>query len=396
MLTESDDLTVSHPSVEQSNTSAVFGHQAVMKIFRRAQEGVNPDLELGRRLSEVGFEHSARLLGALEYQRGRAEPRTLGVLTAYVPNEGDAWHYTLDALGLFYERALGQLPDDQIDIPTWAEIPELVGFEPPDTTADAIGPFLDLVEVLGRRTAELHQALADSSSEEFRPEPYTTLYQRSLYQSMRSQVRPTLAMIRRLVQPVDDDEQAVADLVTGSEAALLARFGAIREHRIDVSRIRIHGDYHLGQVLHAGRDFVIIDFEGEPSRSPTERRIKRGALVDVAGMVRSFQYATEAALRGHAERNRLPDDVLSALAARSRAWLAWITIRFLTGYLQEAEGQPFVPADAEDRQALLTAYMLDKALYEVRYDLSHRPDWAAIPLRGIAELLEVPTVASSP
>ena len=102
-----------------------------------------------------------------------------------------------------------------------------------------------------------------------------------------------------------------------------------------MARIRIHGDYHLGQVLHAGRDFVIIDFEGEPSRSPTERRIKRGALVDVAGIVRSFQYAAEAALRGHAERNRLPDDVLSALLAqRSRAWQAWVTIRFLTGYLQ--------------------------------------------------------------
>ena len=396
MLSESDDLTVSHPSVEQSNTSAVFGHQVVMKIFRRAQEGVNPDLELGRRLSEVGFEHSARLIGAVEYQRGRAEPRTLGVLTGYVPNEGDAWHYTLDVLGLFYEQALGQLPDDQIDIPTWAEIPELVGFEPPDTTADAIGPFLDLAEVLGRRTAELHHALSDSLTEEFRPEPFTTLYQRSVYQSMRAQVRPTLAMVRRLVQPADDHEQAVADLVTSSEASILERFGAIRQHRIDVSRIRVHGDFHLGQVLHAGRDFVIIDFEGEPSRSPTERRIKRSALVDVAGMVRSFQYATEAALRGHAERNRLPDPVLSALAYRSRAWLAWVTIRFLTGYLEEAEGQPFVPADADDRHALLTVYVLDKALYEVRYDLSHRPDWAAIPLRGIAELLDAPDRGERP
>ena len=393
LVSHSGDLTVAHPSVEQSNTSAVFGHQVVMKIFRRAQEGVNPDLEIGRRLSEVGFEHSARLLGALEYQRGRAEPRTLGVLNAYVPNEGDAWHYTLDALGLFYESALGQLPDDQLDIPTWAEIPELVGFEPPDATADAIGPYLDLAEVLGRRTAELHQALADSSSEEFRPEPFTTLYQRSVYQSMRAQLRPTLSLIRRVMRPADEEQQALVDLVVGSEVDLLERFNALRQHRFDVSRIRIHGDYHLGQVLHAGRDFVIIDFEGEPSRSPTERRIKRGALVDVAGIVRSFQYAAEAALRGHADRNRLPAHQLASLAERSRAWQAWVTVRFLTGYLDQAEGEPFVPADAEDRHALLSAYVLDKALYEVRYDLNHRPDWAGIPLRGIAELLDGPVVA---
>jgi maltose alpha-D-glucosyltransferase / alpha-amylase len=396
LLTEPDDLSVSHPSVEQSNTSAVFGHQVVMKIFRRAQEGVNPDLEIGRRLSEVGFEHSAPLIGALEYQRGRGEPRTLGVLNRYVPNEGDAWHYTLDALGLFYESALGALTDDQLDVPTWAEIPELVGFEPPDVTADAIGPYLDLAEVLGRRTAELHRALAAGTSEQFRPEPFTSLYQRSLYQSMRAQVRPTLSLIRRLVRPTDEQGAALAELVAGSEASLLERFNAIRQHRIEVSRIRIHGDYHLGQVLHAGRDFVIIDFEGEPSRSPTERRIKRSALVDVAGIVRSFQYAAEAALRDHAERNRLPDDVLGALAERSRAWRAWVTIRFLTGYLQEAGDEPFVPSDPDDRHALLSAYVLDKALYEVRYDLNHRPDWATIPLRGIAEMLDEPAAIGPP
>ncbi len=210
---------------------------------------------------------------------------------------------------------------------------------------------------------------------------------------MRAQLRPTLSLIRRVMRPADEEQQALVDLVVGSEVDLLERFNAIRQHRFDVSRIRIHGDYHLGQVLHAGRDFVIIDFEGEPSRSPTERRIKRGALVDVAGIVRSFQYAAEAALRGHADRNRLPAHQLASLAERSRAWQAWVTVRFLTGYLDQAEGEPFVPADAEDRHALLSAYVLDKALYEVRYDLNHRPDWAGIPLRGIAELLDGPVVA---
>ncbi|HVN50013.1 MAG TPA: maltose alpha-D-glucosyltransferase, partial [Acidimicrobiales bacterium] len=185
ILNDSPDLTVWHPSVEQSNTSAIFGNQVVMKIFRRAQEGVNPDLEIGRRLSEVGFEHTATLLGALEYQRGRTEPRTLGVLNRYVTNEGDLWHYTLDALGLFYEAALGLLPDDGLGVPSWDELPELAHAPTPPAEAEAIGPYLDTAEMLGRRTAELHEALTAPDGEDFAAEPFTTLYQRSLYQSMR-------------------------------------------------------------------------------------------------------------------------------------------------------------------------------------------------------------------
>jgi maltose alpha-D-glucosyltransferase / alpha-amylase len=390
ILNETADLSVSHPSFEQSNTSAIFANQVVMKIFRRAQEGVNPDLELGSHLTEVGFEHSAPMIGALEYQRGRSEPRTLGVLNRYVTNEGDVWHYTLDALGLFYESAVGLLPDDDLEVPSWEELPTLVDQPTPPAEADAIGPYLDTAEMLGRRTADLHKALAAPDGDDFAPEPFTTLYQRSLYQSMRAQVRPTLTLVRELLEQYEGPERDDAELVADSEAWLLERFGAIRRHRYDVSRIRVHGDYHLGQVLHAGRDFVIIDFEGEPSRSPTERRIKRGSLVDVAGIVRSYQYAVEAGLRAHAERNLLGPDLLESLAARGQAWQAWVTVRFLAGYLDEADGESFVPSAPGDRHDLLTAYVLDKALYEVRYDLNHRPAWASIPLRGIAAMIEAP------
>jgi len=385
---DGSDLSVARTSVEQSNTSAVFGNQVVLKIFRRAQEGVNPDLEIGRYLTAKGFPHSARLLGALEYQRGKAEPRTIGVLNEYVPNEGDAWHYTLDALGLYYESAVRMLPDELIEVPRWDAVLDLVGTEPPDLTADAIGPYLDSAEMLGRRTAEMHQVLAEGVTDEFRPEPFTTLYQRSVYQSMRAQVRPTLQMIRRSLDQYEGKERADAERVVESEAHLLELFGAMRRHRIDASRIRVHGDYHLGQVLHAGRDFVIIDFEGEPSRSPTERRIKRSALTDVAGIVRSFQYASEAGLRDYAERGLVPSEHYSALAHRGQVWHMWVTIRFLTGYLGESAGKSFVPSDPADTHALLSAHVLDKALYEVRYDLGHRPDWAPIPLRGIVSMLE--------
>jgi maltose alpha-D-glucosyltransferase/alpha-amylase len=366
----------------------VFGNQVVMKIFRRAQEGVNPDLEIGRFLTDRGFAHSAPLVGALEYQKGRAEPRTIGVINRYVPNEGDAWHYTLDALGLFYESAMQTLSDDALEVPDWSGLLEATLQPLPDHAADAIGPYLDSAEMLGRRTAELHEVLSLGDHEEFEPEPFTTLYQRSLYQSMRTQVRPTLSLIRRMLPKVDEAGAIDAEYVLDNEAALLDAFDAVRRHRIDASRIRVHGDYHLGQVLHAGRDFVIIDFEGEPSRSPTERRIKRGALTDVAGIVRSYQYAAEAGLRDHQARGLVPPDHYEALQTRGRVWQTWVTVAFLGGYLAEADGHPFVPTNPADTQALLTAYVLDKALYEVRYDLDHRPDWAPIPLRGVASMLQ--------
>ncbi len=387
ILSNGGDLAVARTSVEQSNTSAVFGNHVVMKFFRRAQEGVNPDLEVNRYLTETGFAYSAPLLGALEYQKGRGEPRTLGVLTRYIPNEGDAWHYTLDALGLFYESAIRMLPDETVDAPGWGSMIDLLAEAPPDVVADAIGPYLDSAETLGRRTAQLHEVLAAGTGEEFLPEPFTTLYQRSLYQSMRAQVRPTLNLVRRMLPDLDDRGRPDAELLLASEDALIETFDALRRHRFDASRIRVHGDYHLGQVLHAGRDFVIIDFEGEPSRSPTERRIKRGALTDVAGIVRSFHYAAEAGLRDYANRGLVPSEQEDALSDRGRVWSSWVTIRFLAGYLDEAEGQPFLPAERADVQTLLNAYVLDKALYEVRYDLGHRPDWASIPVRGAVDLL---------
>jgi len=182
--------------------------------------------------------------------------------------------------------------------------------------------------------------------------------------------------------------RAVAEEVLAAEPEMVEVFSRVRQHRIDAVRTRIHGDFHLGQVLHAGRDFVIIDFEGEPSRSPTERRIKRSPLVDVAGMVRSFQYAAEAGLRAYEARGMLPADQRGAMEARGVVWRTWVTVRFLTGYLDAARDAPFVPSERDDVALLLSAYTLEKALYEVRYDLNHRPSWAPIPLRGVLQVLE--------
>ena len=384
-----DELAAHIPSVEQSNSSVVFGNRMVMKTFRRAQEGINPDLEMGTFLTdEANFEHISPLLGAMEYRRGRGEPRTIGVLNAYVPNEGDAWHYTLDALGLYYEAAASSGNERPLPVPPWSSILERALEPMPAEVVAAIGPYLESAHLLGQRTAEMHLALAAGASDAFRPEPFTTLYQRSLFQSMKGQVRPTMQLLRRVLPDLDEAGQADGERVLALESTIVERFAAVTGHLIETSRIRVHGDFHLGQVLHSGRDFVIIDFEGEPSRSPTERRIKRSPLVDVAGLLRSFQYAAHAGLQAYADRGLVPLDQSEAFEARARAWQLWVTTRFLGGYLGEADGTPLVPLDDGDQLDLLTACTLDKALYEVRYDLGHRPAWASIPLHGIAQLLE--------
>jgi maltose alpha-D-glucosyltransferase/alpha-amylase len=387
--TPADELVAHVPSVEQSNSSVIFGSQLVMKTFRRAQEGINPDLEMGEYLTEVAaFPHTAPLLGAVEFRKGRGEPRTVGVVNRYVTNEGDAWNYTLDTLGLFYEATASSGHLEPLVIPRWTEILELASEPAPDHVVSLIGPYLDSAQLLGERTASMHLALAAGDTDAFRPEPFTSLYQRSLFQSMKGQVRPTMQMLRRVLPDLDEAAQADGERVLGLEAAIVERFAAITRHRIETSRIRVHGDFHLGQVLHAGRDFVIIDFEGEPSRSPTERRIKRSPLVDVAGLLRSFQYAAHAGLQAYADRGLVPLEQGDAFEARARAWQLWVTTRFLAGYLSEADGTPLIPLDDGDQIDLLTACTLEKALYEVRYDLGHRPTWASIPLHGIVQLLE--------
>ncbi|MEC9374516.1 MAG: putative maltokinase, partial [Planctomycetota bacterium] len=393
-MADLDEPPAPTPSrAEQSNTSILYPDRFILKLYRRASPGVNPDLEIGRYLTDKkGFRNASRIAGALEHQGPGEEPRTLGVLQEYIPNEGDGWRHALDAISSYFERIQSlDDSDESAEIrPPAQPLARLVATERPQQAADLIGPYLGYAELLGKRTAEMHLALAAPTEDEsFAPEPFTSLYRRSLYQSMRNLTGRAFRLLRRRLKSLPPEIGELAKTLLSSEGDIMERYRSPLESAADAQRTRIHGDYHLGQVLFTGRDFVIIDFEGEPARSLTERRLKRSPLRDIAGMLRSFDYAAQTGLRSHRERYGLtPDDPhLRRLISSAGFWRRWTEQAFLAEYLRVADDPDFLP-DGDALFLMLEVYLLEKATYELAYELNNRPDWVEIPLRGILEILD--------
>lgn len=370
---------------EQSNTAIIYGQKLFMKLFRKLERGINTDLEVSTFLNEeTSFEHTPRLVGSLQYESPREEPISLSILQSFTPNSGDAWTYTLDSIGRYFERVLSndsaqRVSDSLTSHPLFA----LAQKNPSDLAQELIGAYLSDAALLGKRTAEMHIALASRDDiPAFAPEPFTPHYQRSVYQLIRTQAVQTLQLVRRKLK-----DQPEAQALLEREAELQKHIRAILDHRITGNRIRTHGDYHLGQVLRAGNDFMIIDFEGEPSRPLSERRIKRSALRDVAGMLRSFHYAPFAVMFGQAQSSVVREEDAAKLDNGARFWHRSVGAAFLRSYLAESAGGRHLPNTAEEAQVLLEAYLLEKALYEIGYELNNRPEWVRIPLRGVLDIL---------
>jgi maltose alpha-D-glucosyltransferase/alpha-amylase len=369
---------------EQSNTSIRFGDRLILKLIRKLSPGVNPDFEIGRLLTEKRFPRCAPTAGAIELRLNQSEPMTIAILQGFVTNQGDAWSYSLDRLGHYFEAAVGRIrPVLPASFPV-----DLIDSAPSDEAVALIGDFLESARLLGRRTAEMHNCLASEQSlPEFKPEAFSKLYQRALYQSMRSQAGKAMPLLRRQFNRLPESLRPLTLFVMEHEKDLMNRFKELLESKIGAMRIRCHGDYHLGQVLVAEKDFIIIDFEGEPARPITERRIKRSALRDVAGMLRSFHYAAHAALLCRQE-NGVPPEAVAGLEHWAEFWQRWVSSEFLKIYLQEAAGGRFIPSSRGELRILLRALLLEKAVYELSYELNNRPDWVGIPLSGIRQLLE--------
>lgn len=358
-----DSLPVGRPSGVSSNTVVTLNETLFLKGYRHLREGLNPELEMGRFLTEVAhYPHCVPVLGALEYTANDGRTMTLAMVQSYVSNQGDGWDYTLGYLERFlrdFATTNGALPDPLA----------------------AHGGFLALMATLGRRTAELHKALAmRTGAAAFEPEPLAAEDIARYAAQARADVATTLSLLRdrlgQLPAPVQIDGQALLTM----EDALLASIAARRPQAQGGVKSRYHGDFHLGQVLVRDNDFVIIDFEGEPARSFDERRAKGSPLRDVAGMLRSFDYARWSALRRVAQST----EEAAYLAPPAAAWERAARQAFMDGYSQAAGGNGSAQIDTE----LLALFELEKALYELRYELNNRADWAQVPLNGVLALLQ--------
>jgi maltose alpha-D-glucosyltransferase / alpha-amylase len=376
-------------SAEQSNSSVMLGDSAIVKFVRRFEEGINPGVEVGRFLSErARFPYAPRSGGSVEYRPDTpgAVPTTVAVLEEFISNEDDGWSYVVDALTHSLEEALAHRQDAELRLapPRHLFALDQSELEPGHLL---VGAHLEWASLLGRRTADLHRALtSDRRDPEFAPEPLTALDRQALYHGARSLTRKVFHDLRTLPIRATHLEQVLL-----RENEIIDRMRKLSMMSIEAERIRCHGDYHLGQVLWTGKDFVIIDFEGEPSRSLGQRRLKRPAVVDLAGMVRSFHYA------GRTAALRLTRDLGTSMASVDRTtidtwltfWHRWISGTFLDSYLETAGQADYLPSDLAQLTQLFDFFVLEKAIYELGYEANSRPEWVDIPARGILDILEI-------
>ncbi|MGH6608702.1 MAG: putative maltokinase, partial [Burkholderiaceae bacterium] len=391
----SDPLpAISHPALEQSNSMVIFGSQLVLKAYRRLRRGINPEIEIGRFLTDASpFANIAPVLGTLEYRGADDEPVALAVLQAFVPNQGSGWQVTLDYLARALEAARAQddtaraLGDAAAKPASTAIATAAVA---PAAATSEHEPYLALARTLGKRTAEMHLALAHVTGDPaFDPEPASSEDIARWIERVRQDVVETLNALGQAASSFTSDDARAAQSLIARADALSARLNDVQHSGIVASKMRCHGDYHLGQVLVANHDFVIVDFEGEPSRPLAERRAKHSFLRDVAGMLRSFDYAAAVALR-EATRNEPADR--ARLAPYAQAWRAAASQAFLDSYFatvcDPAAPSRVLPADAASAKPLLDLFVIEKALYEVRYEIASRPNWVGVPLAGLATLLD--------
>jgi maltose alpha-D-glucosyltransferase/alpha-amylase len=387
-------------SAEQSNTSILYDGKLILKLFRRLQPGENPDTEIGRFLTEVAhFPRIAQFLGDIRGQSSpESEPTTLAMLQGLVENEGDGWQFTLDELARFFESVVTCPPPREVGTAPSLLKPLALESIPSDAREYA-GLYLEAAALLGRRTGEMHVALATpTENQAFAAEPFSTADLESEAVRIRDQIVRSLDALKRGFTALRDE------YTTESAALLLARRRELFERAISITqpfvqgqpsggeasiearsglRMRIHGDYHLGQVLRTRGDYVILDFEGEPARPLAERRAKQSPLRDLAGMLRSFSYAAYSALDHFIQRH---PGAQRSLESWAQLWENAVSTEFLAAWRSAVAVNPHLTPQPRQAHRLLNAYLLEKALYELLYELNNRPAWVRIPLAGILAL----------
>jgi maltose alpha-D-glucosyltransferase/alpha-amylase len=359
-------LSATMPSAQSSNTIVSLGERIFIKGYRRLQAGANPEVAIGRYLTDVvRFEHSVPVAGSVDYVAEDGRSATVALVQKYVFNQGSAWDYTLHYLDRFFE-------DTTRDAAA-------------GTGADLHGAYAALIRILGARTAELHAAFARSSGDPaFDPVPLAPGDIAAWTERLRAEASDALDRLARQRDALPDAVRADADRLLGQREALLARIAGHANDSAEGAKTRVHGDYHLGQVLLVQNDFVITDFEGEPTRTMEERAQKQSPLKDVAGMLRSFDYAMHgASFKFVAER----PDARKAVESAGRQWQEHAAKAFLDGYEDVARSAGLASPRAA-AEGLLELFVLEKAVYELKYEVDNRPDWLRIPLHGLLNALE--------
>lgn len=379
---------------DSANTYIRYGEDFILKLYRRLEPGLNPDRETLEFLTEhTAFTSVPRALGWLEYREAFDEGSrvtTLGALTSYSRNGTNGWPYMIDHLGLFFERALA-IPVDDLRIRNLepvADILSLAYMPVPGVMADLLGTRVESIRLLGRRTAEMHIALSSRPDiSEFAPEPFTDFYRHGLYHGVLGTISRTFDLLRNRLYRIPPDAQEEARELLKHEADVRQQLLGLRDERITCTRIRHHGDLNLGHVQFTGNDIVITDFDGEPNRPMSERRIKRSALRDVACMIRSFDYISCAVLYGQVPGIVAGTEVQPQIQKWASAWRAWMSAIYLRSYLDVAGNSEFLPQSQKEKRILLRCYLIEKCLYEITHELEYRPDWSRIPVSGILEQL---------
>jgi maltose alpha-D-glucosyltransferase/alpha-amylase len=365
---------------DQGNTTVFFGDRFALKFLRKLEEGPHPELEIGAMLTQAGFPYVPPLAGSITYRGAAGESMTVALLHGSVRHSTDAWNYTIDHLGIFYENALARQPGGPPERPAAAEL-----------ARELIGTYLESMRLLGTRTGELHVALASRVDDPvFAPEPFTDFYRSGLYHGMLARLGRAMELLRAQLDRLPESVQPAARDALGKQSAVRERLRYLRDQRIAAVRIRIHGDYHLGQVLYTGKDFAIIDFEGDPGRPLSERRIKRSPLRDVAGMLDSFNHASHTVLFGEAPGVIPKPESLNALEAWANFWSRSVGRAFLDAYLEVPGTADLLPPSREQIHALLRLYLIDLALRKLSFELAHAPERIRVPSHAIVELVEAP------
>jgi maltose alpha-D-glucosyltransferase/alpha-amylase len=372
---------------DYNGTSISYGERFFLKLFRRLEPGKHPALEVSKALTaEKDGAPAPRLGGWLEYRPREGESFVAGVLQEYVPNETDAWSYTIDNLRVFFETALAGTEVQPLDGP-----PDLAALLKEKTRDDArtmLGNYLGMMEQLGRRAAELHLSLAKSGEYEFTPEPFTEFYRLGLFHSMLGQRNRVFQQLRHNLDNLPPAGRADAEKLILEQDKVTRMLQFLRDKRLGGLRLRIHGNLNLHNVLYTGRDFSFVDFEGQPERPVSERRIKRSALRDVAGLLQSLFDAAHGAIYGQIPGIIQHDAAIQKLEPWAITWYGWVASELLRGYFSTPGIDDLLPPSREDSIRLLEIYVIEQSLRNISENLLARPEWIRSPVRSILNTIE--------